>query len=138
MGRWALWRDRKALWSNPLVFIAWTLIAFLMVLGALNPNWMSRLRFPNMLLVLMYTNLAFFAFRLVQRARFTTRLYGIQHGILSLPRLILGCVINGMSAIKAIKQFGKATKDKAQDKIIWDKTDHFFPTEEELNRSMLQ
>jgi bacteriophage N4 adsorption protein B len=138
MGRWALWRDRKALWSNPLVFIAWTLIAFSLVLGALNPDWMANLRFPQVLLALMYTNLAFFALRLIQRARFTTRLYGARHGLLSVPRLLLGCVINGMAAIKAIQQFGQASKDKTQDKIVWDKTDHFFPTEEELNRSTIQ
>lgn len=135
MARWALFRDRKALWSNPLVFVAWAVLAMCLGLAYNNPNWMSGLRYPAVLLNLMYANLAFFAVRLLQRARFSRRLYGIHHGFLSMPRLILGSVINGVAAIKAIRQFGAAKKDNATDKIVWDKTEHFFPTEAELDNS---
>jgi adsorption protein B len=138
MARWALWRDRKALWSNPLVFIAWALLAMCTVLAFVNPNWMSGMQYAGLLVNLMYLNLVFFALRLIQRARFSTRLYGWQHGLLSMPRLILASVINGLAAVKAIRQFGAAKKDNAADKIVWDKTEHFFPTEEEIQQGMMQ
>lgn len=138
MARWALFRDRKALWSNPLVFVAWGAMAMCLGLMLMNPNWMSELANPKALLALMYANLAFFAIRLVQRARFSTKLYGWRHGILSVPRLFLGCVINGLAAVKAIHQFGKAKNNNAADKIVWDKTEHFFPSEETLKEGMMQ
>lgn len=135
MGRYGVWRDRKALWANPMVFIAWSVLVLSIAMSFINPNWMNGLSENKLLLNLMYANLVLFGIRLIQRTRFTTKLYGIKHGLLIFPRLILGSVINGMAAIKAIKQFGSAKKENKTDKMVWDKTDHFFPTEEELYNS---
>lgn len=135
MGRYGVWRDRKALWANPLVFIAWTVILLSMAVTTLKPEWLARISQNDLLMNLMNLNLGLFGLRLLQRVRFTTQLYGIKHGAFTIPRLALGSVINGMAAIKAVNQFGKATKENKQDKMEWDKTDHFFPTEEEINDS---
>lgn len=132
MARYGIWRDRKALWANPMVFVAWTVMLLSIATSISNPDWMNELAGNKLLLSLMMANLVLFAIRLIQRTRFTTRLYGFKHGILIFPRLLLGSVINGMAAIKAINQFGSAKKENKTDKMVWDKTDHFFPTEEEL------
>lgn len=139
MGRYGLWRDRKALWANPLVFIAWAVMLVSVSMSFANPNWMNSLKENELLLTLMNLNLVLFMIRLVQRLRFTTKLYGIKHGLLTPFRLILGSIINGVAALKAISQFNSANKENKSDKIIWDKTEHVFPTEETLNQpGMLQ
>jgi adsorption protein B len=99
----------------------------------LRPEALSSVSRNTLLSNLMFLNLVLFGLRLLQRWRFTTVLYGFQHGVLTIPRLALGSVINGMAAIRAIRQFGDASRDNKQDKIIWDKTEHFFPTEETID-----
>lgn len=138
MGRYGVWRDRKALWANPMVFVAWTVMLICTGMSLLNPDWMNALADNKLLLNLMSLNLFLFAIRLIQRTRFTTKLYGFKHGLLILPRLLLGSVINGTAAIKAIRQFGQAKKENKTDKIEWDKTEHFFPSEESLSQSVIQ
>lgn len=135
LARYGLWRDRKALWANPIVFLAWTVLIVCMTLSFVHPDWMRSLAENKLLLTLMSANLVLFVLRLIQRVRFTTQLYGISHGLLTVPRLFLGSVINGTAALKAIRQFGSAHKENKTDKIVWDKTDHFFPSEETLGES---
>lgn len=139
MARYGLWRDRKALWANPLVFVAWTALLGCVAVSLADPNWMNAMAGNTTLIYLMFINLAMFALRLMQRTRFTTKLYGYRHGALVFPRLLLGSVINGVAAIKAIRQFGAAKEQNKTDEIVWDKTDHFFPSEETLSdQGMLQ
>lgn len=135
LGRYGLWRDRKALWANPLVFGAWFIMAMAMVLSYRNSELLGDVSRNLIIMKLMVANLALFAVRLIQRWRFTWTLYGFRHGLLTVPRLALGCVINGMAAMRAMKQFGEASKDNKQDKIVWDKTQHFFPSEETISDS---
>jgi adsorption protein B len=132
MARYGVWRDRKALWANPLVFLAWSALAFLLVLSWNNPDWMSDFKSKNLLATLMSANLVLFGIRLLQRTRFTTKVYGMKHGLLVSVRLILGSVINALAAIKAVKQFSVAKAGKKENRIEWDKTEHFFPTDAEL------
>jgi len=135
MARYGIWRDRKALWANPLVFLAWTLLGISILFALIDYNWLENLQTNNFLLSLMMLNLSMFAIRLIQRMRFTTKLYGIKHGLMIFPRLIIGSLINGMAALRALRQFGQAAQKNEASKIEWDKTEHFFPTEEELNQS---
>lgn len=138
MARYGIWRDRKALWANPLVFVAWAVLLASLIMAVINPNWMGSLANNKVLLYVMMANLALFAIRLVQRTRFTTKLYGMKHGALILPRLLLGSVINGVAALKAIRQFGEAKKENKTDQMVWDKTEHFFPSEELLEESFTE
>lgn len=138
MARYGVWRDRKALWANPMVFVAWVVMLISVSMTIMNPDWMIALAANKLLLSLMMANLGLFAVRLIQRTRFTTKLYGFKHGALIFPRLLLGSVINGVAALKAIKQFGEAKKDNKTDQIVWDKTEHFFPTEETLSEGAMQ
>lgn len=132
MGKYAVWRDRKALWSNPLVYFAWLLIIMLGVLHWNGYMETFKPKYPELLNTVMQMNLIFLSLRLLQRARFTTELYGFIHGVLSFPRLFIGAVINANAALRAIFTFNRAQKKKQTDKMEWDKTQHYFPTEEAL------
>lgn len=139
MARYGIWRDRKSLWANPLVFFAWIAIIVLMAMNYSRPLLMSSLNNNTVLSNLMMLNLILFACRILQKMRFTTKVYGFKHGLMTFPRLFLGSVINGVAAIKAIQQFSRSKKDNKTDQIVWDKTEHFFPTEEVLdNPGLLQ
>lgn len=133
LARYGIWRDRKALWANPIIFLAWTVFLLCVGLHFMNPQWMMKLSENKILLNLMILNLVLFGVRLIQRTRFTTALYGFKHGLLTLPRLVLGGVINGSAALRAIAHFNDANKTNKTDQIKWDKTDHFFPDEETLD-----
>lgn len=126
---YALWRDRKSLWSNPVSVAGWavaSVTAWILLRGqSLVPpgslEW-------QLLRGLFIANAALFAIRIVQRARFCGVVYGPLAGILSMPRLILSTVINALASLRAIRDFtGVATNGKVGQPIKWDKTDHKFP-----------
>src|SRR5690606_12386414 len=127
LARYGIWRDRKALWANPIIFLARTVFFLCLSLHLINPQWMGQLSENKLLLSLMILNLFLFAVRVFQRARFTTALYGIKHGLFTFPRLILRGAINGSAALRAIDYFNDANKSNKTDQIEWDKTDHSFP-----------
>ncbi len=114
---YALFRDRKSLWSNPTLALAWGLFP----VGLLNPSSLG----PSA--ILLKINLGLFTIRLFQRARFCTRLYGWKHGIMSFPRVLLSNLINTMAGFKALFQYFSAPRKKTNREIVWDKTDHRFP-----------
>ncbi len=114
---YGLFRDRKSLWSNPTLAVAWGLLP----LGILNPSSLGASA------VLLKVNLALFLIRLIQRARFCTQLYGWKHGLMSFPRVLLSNLINTMAGFKAIFQYFSAPRTKSRREIVWDKTDHRFP-----------
>jgi adsorption protein B len=82
---------------------------------------------------LVWMNAGFFAWRALHRMYFTTRLYGWRHGLVSLPRMVIGNFVNCMAVGRAWRMylasvfFGR--------KLVWDKTAHEFPTGEQLVRS---
>ncbi len=123
---YALFRDRKALWANPSVMLAWFLIA-ISTLALFARSSAFQLSHTNLLMALIILNTCLFAFRLFQRARFCAQVYGPAHGILSVPRVLLSGVINGSACMKALHQFFFARMKNSESKIEWDKTDHRFP-----------
>ncbi len=64
--------------------------------------------------------------RISQRFYFTARTFGWEHGLLSIPRIIVGNFVNFMAMARAWNQYlnhlftGK--------RLVWDKTMHDFPT----------
>lgn len=84
------------------------------------------------LLPLLWVNLAAFGVRLAQRVYFVTKLYGWEHGLLSIPRVVVGNFVNFMASMRAWKLFlsylflGK--------RLAWDKTMHDFPSGEQLRQ----
>jgi adsorption protein B len=114
---YALFRDRKSLWSNPALALAWGLLP----LGLMNPNSLGNSSLH------LRVNLALFMVRLIQRARFCTKLYGWKHVLMSFPRVLLSNLINTLAGFKALFQYFSAPRNQLRREIVWDKTDHRFP-----------
>ena len=125
---YAITRDRKALWANPTVLFAWFVIvcALLFSLTELGGPFFEIIH-DQAVLTLVLINTALFSFRLFQRARFCTKIYGRTQGLLSIPRVVLSTYINGMACMKALYGYSIASRKKEQTKIVWDKTEHRFP-----------
>jgi bacteriophage N4 adsorption protein B len=128
---YALWRDRKSLMANPTVLSAWLLMALAVFASLLYPALASKQGHPY-LETLLAVNMGLFAFRLFQRARFCRELYGSAAGILAIPRIAVSTFINGLACMSALGSYMAAGVGKRERKIEWAKTDHRFPTLEEI------
>ena len=82
------------------------------------------------IVLLFYANGAVFLWRISQRCYFVSRLYGWEHGLLSIPRIVIGNLVNFMAASRAWKIFLSHVVFGTP--IVWDKTDHDFPSAEIL------
>jgi adsorption protein B len=137
--RYFLLHDRKGVVTSFIGIAAYALFLQFVVLhvGAA-AGWWEPLQ-PQLFVAdspwvaLVWSNAGFFAWRALSRMYFTTRLYGWRHGLVSLPRMVIGNFVNCMAVGRAWRMylasvfFGK--------KLVWDKTAHEFPTGEQLARS---
>jgi adsorption protein B len=136
--RYFLLHDRKGVVTSFIGIVAYVLLLQFIVLhaGAAAGWWMQSapvLFSPDSVwAALVWVNLGFFVSRSVQRMYFTARLYGWQHGLMSLPRMVIGNFVNCMAVARAWRMYlasiflGK--------KLVWDKTAHDFPTSDQLSR----
>jgi adsorption protein B len=129
-------RDRKGLISNfiagygYLVFLYWAII------------WALHFQYPTLRCLnffteknywvssLLFLTVIFMLNRILQRAIATSRIYWILPGLLSIPRAVVGNIINLHSTYYSLKMFfGGVIKKKA---TAWNKTKNVFPTNEQL------
>lgn len=125
-----LWRDRKGAITNFASFLA-TLIALqLIAIWIYQQTVSDSYRFLSVfegdrwLPLLLLVNLVLMLNRMVQRVFFVTSYYGMLQGLLSLPRLVWGNVINFLANWRAIWQAVRAPDIR---KMAWAKTEHDFP-----------
>ena len=126
-----LWRDRKGVITNFAGLLATLLL--LQLLGV----WVYQRAVPDSykflsifedsrwLGVLLVLNLALLGNRALQRIYFVSSYYGVWQGVLSVPRLAWGNVINFFANWRALMQTLRAQDVR---RIAWAKTDHDFPT----------
>lgn len=134
--RYLLMRDRKGIVTAFVGIFAYVLVAqFLLYALADVLGWLPRLVVSSLvdapwLRMLLWLNGGAFLMRIVQRVYFVTRLYGWEHGVLSVPRMVIGNFINFMAVARAWRLFivhlvtGK--------RLAWDKTMHDFPSADGL------
>jgi adsorption protein B len=125
-----LWRDRKGGIAN---FLAFGAMLVAMQLGALwvyqhtvDDAWqfMSIFCCDEWFTVLLWANVCLLANRVVQRIIFVSGYYGLWQGLMCVPRLFWGCLINfaaNCRAIRLVIQHGDPRR------VAWDKTTHDFP-----------
>jgi adsorption protein B len=133
-----LWRDRKGGLVNFVSFLASLVFLQLMALWAYakladdpyqfiaifeGDRWLTLLLFANLLLMLN---------RMAQRMYFVTGYYGLFEGVLSIPRLFWGNLVNFLANWRAIAQIVRYGDVR---RVAWDKTTHDFPVLGEPNRA---
>ena len=132
-----LWRDRKGIITNFSSFLALLLAAQLLVIWTYQKmvpdaySFLSIFENGSWLTVLLLANLCLMMNRIVQRLYFVTRYYGIAQGLLSIPRLLWGSLVNFLANWRALKQTILAKDIR---RIAWDKTSHDFPSLGEQNK----
>jgi bacteriophage N4 adsorption protein B len=81
---------------------------------------------------MIYVNAFFLAVRAAHRVYFTTELYGWEHGVMSLPRMVVGNFVNCMAVARAWKMYLSYLFRGTR--LAWDKTAHEFPSSSQLAR----
>jgi len=130
-------RDRKALITPTLSILSYLLLINFLALrigvplltGGPAPELYPADAAFAALLVL---NGASVALRISQRLYFVNRLYGWQHALLSIPRMVVGAFVNCWATARAIRLFAGSLMFGTR--IAWDKTMHHFPTDSTLQR----
>lgn len=134
--RYLLFRDRKGILTSIVSVLAYILFLqfILFYLAHLAGIW--TMEFPSLFLEYRWLQwvaqfiLFALALRIIQRFYFVTRLYGWEHGLMSIPRMVVGNIINFMAVCRAWKLFsGYMLMGK---NMVWDKTMHDFPSTSQL------
>ncbi|MDF2641776.1 MAG: nfrB [Pseudomonas sp.] len=130
--RYLLFRDRKSVVTSFVSIIAYLILIQLVALIVLRASGLWDTSFPTpfettgLIQYLLVANGFALLWRIVHRCYFTSVLYGWQHGLLSIPRMVVGNFVNFMAAARAWRMFlvGKLLNRK----LVWDKTMHDFPS----------
>lgn len=133
--RYMLLRDRKALITNIANLTGNVL--FLCILNLTVYNLLTdTYRLPPLVDDSPWSNalvslcMFFLLWRIAMRILFVVRTYDLLQGVLAVPRLFWANIINFVATNRAI-YFYIRTLITGQ-KATWDKTDHVYPSEEEL------
>lgn len=130
--RYLLARDRKGIVTAFVGILAYVLLVqFLLFTFAdflgIHPDLIaSPFSGSRFLTIVLWANGVALLLRVIQRVYFVSRLYGWEHGVLSVPRMVIGNFVNFMAVSRAWKMYlvylatGK--------RLVWDKTMHDFPS----------
>lgn len=125
-----LWRDRKGALTNFASFLAMLLAMQLIAIWLYQRLVPDSYRFLSIfqgdwwLYALLAANFVLMLNRIAQRMFFVTSYYGVVQGLMSLPRLLWGNLVNFLANWRAIAQ---ALQAKDIRRMAWAKTDHDFP-----------
>ncbi|GLU34499.1 glycosyl transferase family protein [Trinickia caryophylli] len=134
--RYLLMRDRKGVVTSFIGMLAYLLViqfvAFELAqaLGLTPAFPASPLADAHWFQWLLWANGCALALRAAQRVYFVTRLYGWEHGLLCLPRMIIANFVNFMAVARAWRLF--AVHLVTGKRLAWDKTMHDFPSADGL------
>jgi adsorption protein B len=129
--RYSLWRDRKGLASGLLVAFAYFLVAYLLARWAFaawtGQPWSSTAVIPpgSVLEWLLLANLVGLVWRAAWKFAFVRSLYGWRHGLLALPRLVIGNFVVIAATARAVRAYVRHRITGTP--LRWIKTDHAFP-----------
>ncbi|KAK45523.1 bacteriophage N4 adsorption protein B [Caballeronia jiangsuensis] len=134
--RYLLMRDRKGVVTAFVGMFAYLLAVQFMLFATASYFGLARDFFPSpfidsaWLQALLAANSVALVLRVTQRIIFTTRLYGWEHGVLSVPRMVISNIINFMAVARAWRLF--IVHMVTGRRLAWDKTMHDFPSNEGL------
>lgn len=129
-----LFRDRKSVIANLAIAVGYVVVLYSLINSYIRHN--TDIALPPLIdanegyFFILKIVLILFIWRMFNRVRATWSIYGPAHGFMAIPRLFAGNVLNFFATCAAINRFVKA---KISGKMPeWGKTDHAFPTEEQL------
>jgi len=134
--RYLLFRDRKGIVTSLVSIIAYAVFFQFIVFFLAGVMGLWWLQFPalfapgSLLTTIVNFTLCALMLRVAQRFYFVTRLYGWEHGLMSIPRMVIGNFVNFMAVCRAWKMFGGYMLFGKQ--MVWDKTMHDFPSTNQL------
>ena len=129
--KYIFYRDRKAIFTNPAAFFAYFAALNIIVMVIVKKLFPDTYLFPEFIpyesttWYILGINFFFLLSRIIHRFYFVSSIYGVKQGLLSIPRIFWGNIINISAFFRALTQFRKA--EKKSEKPKWDKTDHEFP-----------
>ncbi|NYT58419.1 glycosyl transferase family protein [Alcaligenaceae bacterium] len=134
--KYLLFRDRKGLFTSFVAIFAYLLLANFMLFFMLDAIGVWTVYYPSVfaaggwLMTLMTLNSMALLLRVAQRCYFVGTMYGWEHAVLAIPRMIVGNFINAMAAARAWRLFlGHISLGRS---LVWDKTMHDFPSTDQL------
>lgn len=129
--RYALYRDRKGILGHILCFAGYPVMLAAFIISAwhaLDPRaTIAVFRQDFGVYLLLYSVLCVSAWRIIQRVVHVGALYGYAQGLLSIPRFVIGNILNGCATARAAHGYVRAKV--RQEPLRWVKTDHVFPVE---------
>jgi adsorption protein B len=136
--RYLLLHDRKGVVTSFASILAYILVLHFILfhLGLLTGWWHAY--YPSLFQegsiwrTMIFINAFFLAIRAAHRVYFTTVLYGWEHGVMSLPRMVVGNFVNCMAVARAWKMYLSYLFRGTR--LAWDKTAHEFPSSTQLAR----
>lgn len=130
--RLQLYRDRKALFTPFITmagYVAFVIFAACWLFGG---AWFETWRATSTVFAqawaqaLIATTFAVLLWRVGHRVYFVGRIYGPDHAVLSIPRMVVNNLINFAATVRAWRLF--MVHMLTGKKLVWDKTQHDFPT----------
>ena len=122
MEGWMRARDRRGPLTALVLLMGYTLLAVTALQsGAVAAGWAEPISLSPLLIVLLWVNLGFFAWRVVWRFAFTARNYGWAEGLFAVLRIPVTNVIAIMAGWRAVVAYARTLSGGA---ITWDKTQH--------------
>ncbi|WP_266172026.1 glycosyl transferase family protein [Dyella subtropica] len=126
-----LWRDRKGAINNFVSFAAMLILLHLFMIWLLQQVWTQAPHFVSIFEgqpwfdAILIGNATLMGNRMLQRIIFVSSYYGVKQGLLSIPRLLWGNLVNFLANWRAIHQIIKCGDPH---RVAWDKTKHDFPS----------
>lgn len=118
---WMRFRDRRAILAALVLFCAYISGVMILALEAIG----AAPLFSATELTLFGICTGLMLWRLLMRALFVARIYGLGEALASLPRVLIGNVIAMAAARRALIAYVRLARGAP---LVWDKTDHSFPS----------
>jgi adsorption protein B len=134
--RYFLYRDRKAIWTAPTGMLAYAIVfqfALYALLVALVPSagGLGPLIDPeSWLWTIVQINFVFLVNRVLHRLVFTGAAHGVKYAVLAPVRMVIANYIGFMACWRAGRRWMWHVMSGVR--LTWDKTDHAYPSMEEL------
>lgn len=129
--RFLLYRDRKVIFTPFVAMVGYVVFAILAAYWLWGGEWFAAWRASSTIFAspiaqwLMLANFVLVLWRIAHRMYFVNQIYGFDHAVLAIPRMVVNNFITFASVLRAWHLFlahvflGK--------RLTWDKTAHDFP-----------